>query len=91
LILLPHTSGANAVEQAERLRQLLDSDTLQMVRYPHRVTASFGVCEFAVGESLEFFLKQADIALYQAKAQGRNQVCAVTPTGGSSVSAISDH
>lgn len=91
LILLPNTSGADAVEQAERLRQLLDSDTLQIVRYPHRVTASFGVCEFAGGQSLEFLLKQADIALYQAKARGRNQVCAVTQTGAASVSAVSDH
>jgi diguanylate cyclase (GGDEF)-like protein len=74
LILLPNTPLANAVEQAERLRQLLDSDVLQIECYRHRVTASFGVCEFAAGESLESLLKQADVALYQAKAMGRNQV-----------------
>ena len=81
LILLPHTSEADAVEQAERLRQLLDSDALHIARYPHRVTASFGVCEFAAGEDLEFLLKQADVALYQAKALGRNQVRAAMQTG----------
>jgi len=56
------------------LRQFLDSDALHIERYRHRVTASFGVCEFSPGESLEFLLKQADVALYQAKAQGRNRV-----------------
>jgi diguanylate cyclase (GGDEF)-like protein len=81
LILLPNTAQADAFEQAERLRQLLDSDALQIERYPHRVTASFGVCEFTPGESLEFLLKQADVALYQAKALGRNQVRAATQTG----------
>jgi diguanylate cyclase (GGDEF)-like protein len=74
LILLPNTAQADAFEQAERLRQLLDSDALTIERYPHRVTASFGVSEFAPGESVEYLLKRADVALYQAKAQGRNQV-----------------
>jgi diguanylate cyclase (GGDEF)-like protein len=74
LILLPNTARDDAFEQAERLRRLLDSDALQIERYRHRVTASFGVCESAPGESLEFLLKQADVALYQAKALGRNRV-----------------
>jgi diguanylate cyclase (GGDEF)-like protein len=80
LILLPNGAQADAVEQAERLRQLLDSDALQIDRYPHRVTASFGVCEFSTGQDLEFLLKQADVALYQAKSQGRNQVCVAADT-----------
>jgi diguanylate cyclase (GGDEF)-like protein len=81
LILLPATAQADAFEQAERLRQLLDSDALQIERYPHRITASFGVCEFNPEENLEFLLKQADIALYQAKAMGRNQVCIAAQSG----------
>lgn len=81
LILLPNTAQDDAFEQAERLRQLLDSDALQIERYRHRVTASFGVCEFSPGESLEFLLKQADVALYQAKALGRNRVRVATQTG----------
>lgn len=81
LILLPNTAQVDASEQAERLRQLLDSDALQIERYRQRVTASFGVCEFTPGESLEFLLKQADVALYQAKAGGRNQVRAAVKSG----------
>jgi diguanylate cyclase (GGDEF)-like protein len=74
LVLLPNTGQAAAVEQAERLRQLLDSEQLHIDRYPHRVTASFGVAEYHRGQSIEAVLKQADVALYQAKAQGRNRV-----------------
>jgi diguanylate cyclase (GGDEF)-like protein len=81
LILLPNTTQADAVEQAERLCQFLDSDALQIAHYPQRVTGSFGVCEFTAGEDLEYLLKQADVALYQAKAQGRNQVCVAAQTG----------
>lgn len=78
LILLPNTNQPDAVEQAERLRQLLDSDTMRINRYPHRVTASFGVSEYHPGQSVESMLKQADVALYQAKAQGRNRVQAIS-------------
>lgn len=74
LILLPQTLEADAVEQAERLRALLDSDQLRIDRYPHRVTASFGISEYGPGQRVESLLKQADVALYQAKAQGRNRV-----------------
>ena len=78
LILLPNTSQTDAIEQAERLRQLLDGDQLRIDRYPHRVTASFGVSQYHPGQSVESVLKQADVALYQAKAQGRNRVRALS-------------
>ncbi len=78
LILLPNTGQDDAVEQAERLRALLDGDQLAIDRYPHRVTASFGVSQYHPGQSVESVLKQADVALYQAKAQGRNRVRALS-------------
>ena len=39
------------------------------------VTISIGVAEHAKGESFDQTLKQADLALYDAKKKGRNQVC----------------
>lgn len=76
LLLLPNTNESEAIEQAEKLRRLLDNDQFRVDRYPHRVTASFGVSEYHAGQSLEVLFKQADLALYQAKAQGRNRVYA---------------
>jgi diguanylate cyclase (GGDEF)-like protein len=38
------------------------------------VTCSLGVSRWAPGDTADDLLKRADIALYQAKAEGRNRV-----------------
>jgi len=38
------------------------------------MTASFGVAELAADQSWSGLLRAADLALYQAKAQGKNRV-----------------
>lgn len=64
-----------AQEIAERLRMLLDQTQVEIEGRMVHCTASFGVA--SSGEDAKEFrevLQQADEALYQAKAQGRNQV-----------------
>lgn len=42
----------------------------------YSVTASIGICIFMGGEdSCENIIKSADVAMYQAKESGRNQIC----------------
>ena len=78
MVLLPETDEVGARAIAELLRQsVLD------LALPHEnggegqfVTISVGVCTLKPPPSLspEQLLKSADLALYQAKKNGRNQV-----------------
>ncbi len=79
-ILLPHTSADKAIERAEEIRLALRQINLvsagQTLPTP---TASFGVAESPRhGKKALDLLKAADIALYRAKAEGRDRVCLAT-------------
>ena len=41
-----------------------------------RITASFGVAKYQPGMSARELIQKADASLYDAKAKGRNRVCA---------------
>jgi len=78
VILLPNVSLDGAMNVAETIRS-----NIEKMRIPHKnslpaqiVTLSFGVTtsEGTTLVSHEELIKHADIALYKAKAQGRNQV-----------------
>ena len=75
-ILLPNTTGEAAVLAAERFRALIENiDTVTAGNDSLHITASFGVSQIDTENSdFEAFLQQADHALYQAKAAGRNCV-----------------
>ncbi|BAI72320.1 GGDEF domain-containing protein [Azospirillum sp. B510] len=72
IILLPGTTVAEAVSTAERLRIQLESHV-----FPggQRATVSLGVAECRQGDSWETWIRNADTALYSAKATGRNRTC----------------
>ncbi len=74
-ILLPQTGLDDARMLAERLRLLTAGIDIPTASGPFRVTVSIGV-SVAGAHDTEFsqILQRADMALYQAKQQGRNQV-----------------
>ncbi len=72
LLAWPDQTLAVAQQRADRLRELIGDCNFANDRL--RITASFGVAEWAPGESLEAALKRSDQALYTAKAEGRNRV-----------------
>ena len=77
VVLLPETSLEEALTLAERLRSLIAALPASSCGGAS-LTASLGVAgRHANTTSLEQLLDEADQRLYQAKAQGRNQVCAL--------------
>ena len=88
VLLLPATGTQRAAEIAERLRAAVASLAITPTRgVSLRVTASFGLANLAADQraTLEdpglWLLRQADQALYAAKARGRNCVVAADSSG----------
>lgn len=88
LILLPQTNLEEARVLAERLRSLIATEPFSACDQKMKaaageahhkglkVTISIGLAEIEPGESFDSAVKRADSALYRAKDEGRNRVCA---------------
>lgn len=75
-IVLPETDRACARDVAERIRQRVERIGHDDGSLAQTCTLSLGVAEVdARYANVEAWIRQADIALYRAKAQGRNRVC----------------
>ncbi len=85
-VILPSADGAGAAETAEKIRSAIES-----LHLPHnddsvagsRLTGSVGAATALFGGGItsitpQRLLKAADLALYEAKHEGRNRVAAVT-------------
>ena len=75
--MLPEIDGANALPFAEKIRQIVEKTEFKFENTRIPVTISMGVASIE-GEPTESaaIIKRADERLYEAKASGRNRVCA---------------
>jgi diguanylate cyclase (GGDEF)-like protein len=79
VILLPNTSLENAKNLAEDIRKDIQNSTLEFnLKSALQYTVSIGVSQIDIKneKNIESALKRADKALYEAKNNGRNKVCA---------------
>lgn len=74
IILLSNTAKQGALMLAERIRHTIASADYEYADHRIKVTASLGVACFKEGDNSETLYEKADIALYAAKAEGRNCV-----------------
>ncbi|WP_242219222.1 GGDEF domain-containing protein [Bacillus cereus group sp. BfR-BA-01380] len=72
IIFLSQTTEKEAFQIAEALRFFIETKKFSGIS---KITASFGVAAFENGITKEMLMHRADIALYEAKKKGKNQVC----------------
>ena len=80
VLLLRCADPATAARVAERIRAGISE--MQCSPAKQTITASFGVTMVAAADDLESALERADLAVYQAKREGRNRVIASPSQGG---------
>lgn len=80
---LPNHDLAAAADVGETLRRQLQQDTFTVRGHQIRISASIGVHTVQstkdIVSSIDAALMAADLALYSAKAKGRDQVCTSNP------------
>ena len=76
MIVLPATPIEGAMELAERIRASIEANTMVAGGKRLNVTISAGVNVYrkAGQSSPDWLIKEADMALYEAKRAGRNRV-----------------
>lgn len=75
LVVLPETTGEEAVATAERVRYAMESEVFTPSRgIMVTKTLSIGVAEYNTGEPSKNFLKRADDNMYKAKINGKNRI-----------------
>lgn len=72
-VILPETSLTGAMMVANRICQAIANTPVSFQQQHLNVTLSIGVASYD-GQSADEFIQQADVALYNAKRQGRNCV-----------------
>ncbi len=82
-LVLPGAEGSAAHEVGERVREALARRVFQLGSGDRvTVTASLGTAQLEPGDDARSLVRHADRALYQAKAQGKNQtVCSELSSG----------
>jgi diguanylate cyclase (GGDEF)-like protein/PAS domain S-box-containing protein len=71
MIILPHTEIQQAYELAKKLRRKIGEHAFSIVGHK---TASFGISAMHINATVEQIVDEADKALYEAKAAGRDAI-----------------
>ncbi len=79
VMLIADRTLADTVVIAEDLRRRLAARQFDAGHDKMMLTCSFGVSEWQPGDTINWLLKRADLALYKAKMDGRNRVAFQDP------------
>jgi two-component system cell cycle response regulator len=81
LVVLPGCDGDGGLAQAERIREAIGSEPFRAQGHDLNITCSLGISwrNHALPEDADALIREADMALYHAKANGRNRVESYIP------------
>ncbi|KGJ94986.1 GGDEF domain-containing protein [Colwellia psychrerythraea] len=83
LLILPEANSAQAYEIAERIKLAIEHKVMNIQGKSLQITASFGIAQLTKTQnSFSQIFNNADMALYQAKNQGRNQIVIAKQSSG---------
>ncbi|MFD2095430.1 diguanylate cyclase [Corallincola platygyrae] len=71
MVICPNTAKEQGALLAEKLHRRVEANHFSTVG---KQTASFGVSGYRAGDNVESLVERADVALYRAKANGRNRI-----------------
>lgn len=74
--IIVETAISDALEIAETFRRTIGGLKIHADNAVIEVTCSLGLAEWEIGDTVDGMLRRADMALYEAKRQGRNRVVA---------------
>ena len=80
-MVLPSTTTKEAIEFSDRLHNAINTAVLKYNDNIIKYTAGIGLTSFVPGTSVSIdeLLARSDLALYQAKREGRNQTSTFNP------------
>ncbi len=73
IVLLLDSDVDGAISSAESLCKAIEQDKSLVKLVGHKVTASLGITEVQDNDDIDAIFKRVDMALYKAKATGKNQ------------------
>jgi len=87
VVLLPETNSADAHVFAERLRDVIAHEIIIVGAIEITATISIGISDASHGASTTEFIKQSDVAMYQAKSRSKKNGFMLNGLVGSSAAA----
>ncbi|WP_459995393.1 GGDEF domain-containing protein [Marinitoga arctica] len=74
LIVFSNISKENAFKVSERIRLSVEKNIVYINGYQIKITVSQGLSIFDGNKNIDQLIKEADIALYKAKEEGKNRI-----------------
>ena len=74
LVIFSNISKENALKAGERIRSAIENNIVHVNGKDIRITVSQGLSIFNKSKDVDQLIKEADIALYKAKEEGKNRI-----------------